>query len=110
MSERSSYTPGTPCWIDLATPDIEATEKFWNQWRVAVGQLHFEPEEFIDSGDTVVVVAKRSGRGEQSGLEVSDRVVQVFSFEGDKCVRVQEFYDRGSALNAVRAESISAES
>lgn len=29
MSERTSYTPGTPCWVDLATPDIEAAEKFY---------------------------------------------------------------------------------
>ena len=24
MSERTSYAPGTPCWVDLATPDLEA--------------------------------------------------------------------------------------
>jgi predicted enzyme related to lactoylglutathione lyase len=29
MSERSSYVPGTPCWVDLATPDIEAAERFY---------------------------------------------------------------------------------
>jgi hypothetical protein len=30
MSERSSYTPGTPCWIELSgTPDIEASEAFY---------------------------------------------------------------------------------
>jgi uncharacterized protein len=29
MSERTSYTPGTPCWVDLMTPDIEAAEKFY---------------------------------------------------------------------------------
>jgi uncharacterized protein len=29
MSERTNYTPGTPCWVDLATPDIEAAEKFY---------------------------------------------------------------------------------
>lgn len=30
MSERTSYTPGTPCWVDLATPDIEGAERFYN--------------------------------------------------------------------------------
>ncbi len=30
MSERTTYVPGTPCWVDLATPDIEAAEKFYN--------------------------------------------------------------------------------
>jgi len=37
MSERSSYTPGTPCWVDLSTPDIEATAAFYGElfgWEV----------------------------------------------------------------------------
>lgn len=29
MSERTSYTPGTPCWVDLATPDVEAAARFY---------------------------------------------------------------------------------
>ena len=37
MSERTSYTPGTPCWVDLATPDIEAAATFYGElfgWEV----------------------------------------------------------------------------
>jgi uncharacterized protein len=29
MSERTSYEPGTPCWIDLATPDQDAAAEFY---------------------------------------------------------------------------------
>jgi uncharacterized protein len=29
MSERTSYAPGTPCWADLGTPDIEAAASFY---------------------------------------------------------------------------------
>jgi predicted enzyme related to lactoylglutathione lyase len=29
MSERSGYTPGTPCWVDLTTPDVEAAAEFY---------------------------------------------------------------------------------
>ncbi len=30
MSERTSYAPGTPCWVELSgTPDIEASESFY---------------------------------------------------------------------------------
>jgi uncharacterized protein len=29
MSERTSYAPGTPCWVDLATPDVEAAARFY---------------------------------------------------------------------------------
>lgn len=31
MSERTSYTPGTPCWVELGTPDIEATTTFYGE-------------------------------------------------------------------------------
>jgi hypothetical protein len=37
MSERTSYTPGTPCWVELATPDIEASASFYGDllgWEV----------------------------------------------------------------------------
>ena len=70
----------------------------------AVGQLNFKIEEILDAGDSVVVVARRQGRGEHSGLEISDRVIQVFQFEGGKCVRVHEYYDRDAALSALRGE------
>jgi uncharacterized protein len=29
MSKRTSYAPGTPCWVDLATPDLDAAESFY---------------------------------------------------------------------------------
>jgi predicted enzyme related to lactoylglutathione lyase len=32
MSERTSYAPGTPCWVELSgTPDIEASERFYRE-------------------------------------------------------------------------------
>ncbi len=37
MSERTSYAPGTPCWVDLATPDLEAAERFYGElfgWQI----------------------------------------------------------------------------
>jgi uncharacterized protein len=37
MSERTSYTPGTPCWVELGTPDVEATASFYGDllgWEV----------------------------------------------------------------------------
>jgi hypothetical protein len=29
MAERTSYEPGTPSWVDLATPDPEAAKRFY---------------------------------------------------------------------------------
>lgn len=45
MSERTSYAPGTPCWVDLATPDIEAAERFYGEL------LGWEIPELPDSAE-----------------------------------------------------------
>ena len=29
MTERTSYEPGTPSWVDLATPDVDASARFY---------------------------------------------------------------------------------
>jgi ketosteroid isomerase-like protein len=78
---------------------FEGVQEFWGQWRNAVGQLRFVLEELIDGGDHVVVVAHRWARNEVTGLQISDKIAQVFTFDDDDmCIRVQEFYDRGTAL------------
>jgi ketosteroid isomerase-like protein len=80
---------------------FEGVQEFWNRWRNAVGQLKFAAEEVIDGGDHVVVIAFRWARNDITGLQIEDKIAQVFSFdENDKCIRVQEFYDRGAALKA----------
>jgi predicted enzyme related to lactoylglutathione lyase len=30
MGRRDAYTPGTPCWVDLTTPDVEAAIAFYS--------------------------------------------------------------------------------
>jgi predicted enzyme related to lactoylglutathione lyase len=41
MSERTSYAPGTPCWADLGTPDIDAAAAFYGGlfgWGIEKGE------------------------------------------------------------------------
>lgn len=119
-----AWNAGDRSWIlEHMTPDVEwlpppddpdggvyrgheGVQRFWDEWRSAVGQLAFELEVVESHGaDDVVVVARRRGKGAHSGLEVSDTVVQVFSFDQDgRCYRVREFYDRAQALEHVAAE------
>lgn len=81
----------------------EGVERFWARWREAFGQLYLIPEEVIDAGDQVVVVARRRGQGVASGVEIEAEVAQVFTFRGMTAVRCQEFYDREAALQAAGA-------
>ncbi len=41
MSERTSYVPGTPCWVDLGTPDIDGAASFYGDlfgWSIPEGE------------------------------------------------------------------------
>ena len=79
----------------------EGVQEFWTRWRSAVGQLRFRIDEIVDAGDHVLVIATRSARSPETGLEVFDQIAQVFSFDADdKCVRVQEFHGREAAEQA----------
>jgi predicted enzyme related to lactoylglutathione lyase len=31
MTERTSYEPGTPSWVDLSTPDVDASARFYGE-------------------------------------------------------------------------------
>jgi ketosteroid isomerase-like protein len=82
----------------------EGVERFWASWREFLGHLQFEVEEVEEFGSHVLVCARRLGIGEQSGIEIEERVFQLFTFgDDDRCVRVQEFYDRTEATTVARA-------
>jgi len=41
MSERTSYAPGIPCWVDLGSPDLDASVDFYKAlfgWEVPASE------------------------------------------------------------------------
>ena len=71
--------------------------------REAFDDYRVEPEEFIDAGDAVVVVAHISGRGRASGMTLDTRLAHLWVFRGDKVVRGEVYRDAEEALEAARA-------
>ena len=57
MPERSEYAPGTPSWVDLATPDLAASEQFY-------GTLFGWSFDAQDTGDSEnpYVLAEQDGK------------------------------------------------
>ena len=51
----------------------EGVQEFWSRWRNAGGQLKFSPEEMIDAGERVVVIAHRWARNDITGLQTRRR-------------------------------------
>jgi uncharacterized protein len=73
----------------------EATEAF-DDYRV-------EPEEFVDAGDSVVVVVSISGRGRESGLELEMHVAHLWTVRDGKVVRGEVHRKKEEALAAAGA-------
>jgi ketosteroid isomerase-like protein len=75
--------------------------RFWDQWAEAFGQLRFEAREIVGDGDLVFAEVIRRGTGEESGIEVEDRLFHVIEFGASgRATRVREFFDRDEALVA----------
>ena len=62
--------------------------------------LRWDPEEFIDAGDVIVVLVTLSGVAKQSRAPVSANVAHVWTLREGRAERLQVFLDRSEALAA----------
>jgi ketosteroid isomerase-like protein len=74
------------------------------EWLRTWDELRVEPERFIDLGERVLVLARQTGRGKQSGLPVELEVGDLFTLRDGKIVRWELYVNRGEALRAVGLE------
>jgi ketosteroid isomerase-like protein len=94
---ESNTVPGAPSahGIDEVRRYIESFRNYWSE-------IRFEPEEYIDAGDRVVVMARLVGRGRSSGAEVERTWAYVWTLRGEKALRMDAYADRAEALKAAR--------
>jgi ketosteroid isomerase-like protein len=60
--------------------------------------LELEPLEFIDRGDTIVVVLTQRVRGHASGIPLESETVHVWDFEENRAAQMRIYADRARAL------------
>jgi ketosteroid isomerase-like protein len=77
-------------------------ERFDFQRRVTAewGELRFEPEEVIDLGSRVLVIARITGSGLGSGVPVDNEWANLITFSAGQVTREQAFMDHREALEA----------
>jgi uncharacterized protein len=64
-------------------------------------EFRLEPDEFVDAGDSIVVIGRWVGKGKGSGIEVRQPVAHLFRLTDGRIVRAEISYaDRGEALKA----------
>ena len=74
----------------------------WNQrWLEAWDDNWDEVDQTIETGEMVVAAIRVHGRGRKSGVEISQRLFDVFELRDGKIVRMTEYLDRHQALEAV---------
>ena len=61
------------------------------------------PEEFIQSGDTVAVVARYTSSGKETGRRLDLPVVHIWDVRDDKTGRFRQFADTAKFLEVVPA-------
>lgn len=83
----------------------QATKEFWRKTQELFAELRWEPLEFIDLGDTVVVETRIVARGRGSDVRIEAEETDVFWFRDGALVRLAGFPTRDEALDAVATYS-----
>ena len=65
----------------------------WEDWRC-------EAEEFVSADEFVVVLARYTGRGKESGVAVDTKGAHLWTLRDRKAVRLEVFSSRSKALEA----------
>jgi ketosteroid isomerase-like protein len=72
--------------------------------RDAWAGFHVLPQEFIETGDFVVVPYRSLAKGRTSGMELVVDEVHVFRLRAGKIVELREYREKPEALKAVGLE------
>jgi ketosteroid isomerase-like protein len=79
----------------------DAIRGLWNQLDEVFLEWQSRPEELIDLGDQVLVLARESGIGRASELEFDQKLGHLISFHDGHITRFQVFGSWRRALRAV---------
>jgi ketosteroid isomerase-like protein len=86
---------------DAVEPGVRIGRRAFAEIRSSYDDVTVEPEEFIDtSGDEVVVIARVSGRGRTSGIEIEWRQGYIWTVRDGRGVRFEWFNRPEQALAA----------
>jgi ketosteroid isomerase-like protein len=99
---ESKSVPGAP-----SAHGIEAVRGYMESFASYWAEIRFEPQEYIEAGDQVVVIARLVGRGRKSGVQVTRTWAYVWTIRAKRALRIEAYADRAEALEAVGVASAS---
>jgi ketosteroid isomerase-like protein len=82
----------------------EGAQRYVDSFNEVMDEIRFVPDEFIAVGDNVVVVPMRVvARGKETGIEVEQQAVQVWTVKDGLALHVEAYPTREDALEAAAA-------
>jgi uncharacterized protein len=69
----------------------------------AFDEVTYEPQDFVERGDYVVVPIKQSGKGKGSALDIEERIVNVWKLRDGRIVELRNYSTMDEALGAMGA-------
>jgi ketosteroid isomerase-like protein len=91
-----------PDTLDTSYRGPEGVRTFLETWREVFPDFRIEIDEMMDFGDRVLVMARVSGQGRDSGVEVvSPSFPHVWTFKDGKLLRLEMFPRKAVALDAL---------
>jgi ketosteroid isomerase-like protein len=98
-------------WIAVGDPELmpwagvhrghDAVAHWLEVLNAAMEYERFELLELYADGDAVIEVVRAEGYARSTRTPFATDVVRIFTFRGDKAVRVRSFYDTGAYLVAL---------
>lgn len=80
----------------------EELREAWRRWFGIFDEVDFDPEEFTEVGDNVLVTVHVRARARVSQVPVAQRLSVVFTVRGGLICRVRGYRDESEALEALR--------
>ena len=93
-----------PAGVFPETDDVHGRDgalRFLATQSEAFETVRFEPLEFLDAGDRVVVPVRISGRGRHTGINLEFERVHVWTYRRGKVLRLEIYAGKHEALEAV---------
>ena len=78
----------------------EGMERFFRDWLGTWTDYEIAAREFVDAGDSVVIVFRQRGTGRESGVQIERDFFGVYDLSASKVVRYRQYESRAEALEA----------
>ena len=94
--------PGEVALLDLRKTyrGVEGFLEFLAQVAEVWGEFRWEPEEFFDAGDDVLVFIRLTAKGRGSGALIDRPIAHLCTIRAGKLIRHETFWSRDGALEA----------